>query len=194
MDDGHRVDYAAEVVAFVQGGIAPADHNNVLTAKEVSVADSAVGHALAGIFVLADRTQFVVTAPGGYDDRFGRVVLAVRMNYFNRFIQIIDTFNLGIFYDGAESGGLIFHHLRQFLPLNSLGESRVVLNLVGDQQLPADTKRFQHHGLHHRPTGIKTGGQSRRSSTKDDNIVFRFHLVVFLLHIPRFFPQSLTLS
>ena len=78
-------------------------------------------------------------------------------------IDVFDIDNFRVFGFSPESGGLLFHPRGQFLALDAVGKTGIVLNFVGDQQLAAGTQLLQQHRLQHCPGGVKAGSQSRRA-------------------------------
>ena len=60
---------AGDEEALVQGGVAAADHRDVVALEEGGVTGGAVGDAVAGQPLLAGDVEAVVVGAGGDDDR-----------------------------------------------------------------------------------------------------------------------------
>ena len=171
VDVGDGVDDAGEVVAFVHGGVAATDHDDVLAAEEVAIADSAVGDAAASELVLAGGAQLVVGAAGGDDQALGGKGAVVGVHHLDRLIGLFDALDLGVVDFSTEPGGLLLHPHGEFLALDTLGEAGVILDLVGDQKLASGAELLDDEGLEHGTGGIEPGGKPGGPGPENDYIV-----------------------
>ena len=175
VDDGDGVADAGEVEALVHGGVAAADHHHVLATEEVAVADGAVGHAATAELVLAGDAELVVGAAGGDDDGLGGEVALGSTDQLALVVQVFHGLHFGKLHLGAEAFRLVVHFVGQFLTLDTIPEARVVLDLVGNQQLSAGADALDHQGAEHGAGGIKPGGQAGGPGAQNHNVVILCH-------------------
>ena len=181
VDDGDGIADAGQVEAFVHRGVAAADHHHILAAKEVAVAHGAVGNAASAELVLAGDAQLVVRAAGG-DYQRPRAEIPLRGTHqLAVVVQVLHRFNLGELHFGAEALRLLVHLVGQRLALHALPEAGVVLNLVGNQQLPAGADAFNHQRGKHGAGGVQAGRQTGGAGAENHHIVVFCHRNGFLL-------------
>ena len=73
---GHVPGESGQEGRFLHGGVAAADHDDVLFAEEEAVAGGAPGDAMAAEPLLLGQAQFLVRGAGGKDDRRGLICVA----------------------------------------------------------------------------------------------------------------------
>ena len=91
-----------------------------------------------------------------------------------RAIAEVDAFHQVELDLGAEILGMLFHAFNQFRTAQAIGKSGIILDLVGDGDLPAKLTAGDNQRRQLSPGGVKRGGQASWSRADDDN--------TFLLH------------
>ena len=71
---------------------------------------------------------------------------------------------------GTEGEGMDGHDPAQFRSLDR-SESRVILDVLGEQQLPTGDPRLEQDSPLQRPAGIKGGGEAGRPGADDGDLV-----------------------
>ncbi len=137
-----------QIERFLDRGIAAADDDNLLAAKEKPVAGGAGRHAKAAKDVLARQTEPARLGAGGEDQGVADIDVARIAARHKRPPREIDRLNQVDDNPGPDMLGLLLHLLHQPRALDHLGEARVILDIGRDRQLasglqPGDQQRFE---------------------------------------------------
>src|SRR5262249_33113537 len=170
----HQVHFARvprQVIGFFDGGVAASYHREALPLEERAVADGAVGHALARIFLFAGNSQLRRRAPGGQDHGLAAIRIAAgRLDVEPAVGMAMDAIDRVGDDVGADLLGVLGHLLRQLPPLDAL-EADVVLDEVGVEELTARRAALDRDRLEHAAPGVHRGAEPRGAGADDDDVV-----------------------
>ena len=170
----HEVDLLGELGeehALLDSGVAAADHRDRLVAVQGAVAGGAPADAAADELRLARDARTTRLDAGCEDDRARVDLLAVGDQYVEALgIGAQRAHALDLAHLGTELLGLLLHLLREVEPGDALGEARVVLDQVGEGDLPAGHVALEDGGLEATATAVDAGRQARGAGADDDDV------------------------
>ena len=165
----HQGDFAAEAreeVGLFHGGIAAADHHDLLAAIEEAVAGGASADAVADQLLLAFEAQPARAGAAGDDQGAGLDPLAFDVEAEGTLREIgVDD---GAMHElGAEILRLQLHVLDQVGTVDALGEAREVLHQSGQRELSAGFVAGDHERLQIGAGGVDGGRVAGAAGTYD---------------------------
>ena len=172
----HHRDFGGDVgkvERFLDGGIAAADDDDRLLAKEESVASRAGRNAEALECVLARQAEPLRLRPGRQNDRLRSDGTAAVAADAEGPLPEFERHDGVVFDAGADMFGLRAHLLHEPGALDRLGEARIILDVGGDHELTARLEPRQHQRPEKRASRIDGGGVAGRSRTDDDHALVR---------------------
>ena len=149
--------------------VAAADDGHLLAAEEEAVTRRTGAHAAAAQARFVVEPQPQRGRAGGDDDRFGRVLHALRPQP-ERTSREIDHVDVRVDHPRPEPLRLLAELLHQLGALDALREAGVVLDVAGDHQLAAGGVAADDDGLEVGPRGVDRSGQSGRAGADDDDV------------------------
>ena len=146
-----------------------ANHQHLLAGEELAVAGGAVSHATACVFGLALEAQLARAGAGGDEDAEGLDVAT----------RSVHGFDVAVHVKAGGLGGKEFSTEVLCLLAHGLGErttrgaanSRIVDDLVGDGDLPAEIVFFENQHTVASAGQVQTRGKARRSATNDYDVI-----------------------
>ena len=163
---------AREIVGLFARRVAAAHHRDRVPLEERAVADRAVRDALPRVLDLAGDAELHRRAARREDRDRRAIHVAALSDRLEGAVGKPAQRHGGDAGDdlGAELPCVRLELLRE-LPAVHGFEARVVLDLLGVEQLAAGGAALEHHGLEHAAAGIEPRGESRRSGADDHDVI-----------------------
>ncbi len=166
-----QVDLAGEVgevERLLDGGIAAADHRDLLVLVEEPVAGGAGGHALAHELLLRLQPQVLGAGAGGDDQRVAGVLAAVTGQAERAPGQVggVDVVEDHL---GVEALRVRLHPRHQVRAHQAVGIAGPVVDLGGGHQLAAHLQAGDDQRLEVGAGGVDGRGPAGRAGTEDDD-------------------------
>ena len=179
---------AGEEVALLDGGVAAADHRQVLTLEEGAVADGAVAHASTPELLFAGDLE-VPRQAAGRDDQGAAAQLAAGLEADDLGVAVdVDLLHRLEVADLEAELARVLAHLRREVRSEDRLKPGVVLDELGVQQLAAKRPAVEQHGLEVHPRGVEAGREAGGAAADDDHVVLAHAvtgIVTGLAAIPR---------
>src|ERR1022692_54686 len=170
VDDRDRSRKPGQEGSLLHRRVAPADHRDVLLAKEKTIARRAPGHAMAGESFLTGHAHLAVAGPGCDDDGMGQVDAVSGRHHLGRSRQIDLDYVVGDQF-GPESLGLLADRVHQVRAEDPVGEAGEVLHLGGVHQSAARSDRsFEHQRIEPRTASVESRRVACRPGADHDDI------------------------
>ena len=169
---------------FLHGAVAAAHHGDFPVPVEGAVTGRAGGDATAEEPFLARHAEQAGRRTGADHHGLRRVLVPVRRDPVRPRFEFHRR-NFLILHLGAEPFGLLPHAVHEVHAAQALGESREVLDLAGERQLPADRTARQHDGRQVRPGRVQGCRVTRRTPADDDDLLHFQMLPCYLVSFTR---------
>ena len=165
---------------LLQGGVAAADDRYGSALVEGTVADGAVGNALAHELFFALNTQVAVTGAGGDDGRFAFIGTAFAGH--GDVPRLAGNTRDGVQLDLSPQLQHLTEELLAQLGAAEADETGVILHPGGVGDLPAEGLLFNEKHAFFGSAGVNGGGQACGACADDDDVVhIRFSFPVAVL-------------
>ena len=168
---------ASQKYRFFHGGIAAADHGDLLAREKEAIAGGARGNAVSNQLLLVRQPEPACRRAAG-DDQCSSVNDSWTDVQFERALAEIDAGHVAVFIFGAKARRLLAHVLDQFRSLNALGKAGKVLHQRGERELSPGLVAFEHQRFQVGARGVERGGVSGTAGAHDDNVADVFHRLV----------------
>ena len=159
-----------EIERLLDGGVAAADHDDLLAAEEEAVAGRAGRDAEALELRLRGQAEPLRLGAGGDDQRVAAIGVAGVAGEAERALAEVDLDDVVGDHAGADMLGLEAHLLHQPGALDDVGEARIVLDVGRDHQLAAGLEAGDQHRLEHGARGVDRGRVAGGSRADDDEL------------------------
>ena len=166
---GHLAGEVGQEQRLFHGGIAAADHHDLLAAVEEAVAGGASRDAEALVGLLGLETQPLGARAGGKDHRIGgvgRAAVAMRHKGPHVEVELGDNVPDDL---GAHGAGMGLHVDHQLGALH-LGMAGPVLDLGGGGQLATRLEPLHEDRFEHGTRGVDAGGVAGRAGADDQDL------------------------
>ncbi len=134
MDDGDLRCELRQEESFLHGGVAAADHHQLPVPEEEAITGGTRRDAASGQPFLSRNAQPLGGSPGADDDRPRQVLIGTDPDPFG-ISREVDPGDVRGHETSSETLGLLAEVIHQLGAENSIGKSRVVLDVGGDHQL-----------------------------------------------------------
>ena len=167
---------AGEEERLFHGGVAAADHRDLLAREEEPVAGGAGRNAVTDQGLLVGQTQPSRRCAAGDDQRASQQGLAAQIHLDGLgpktvvLLAEIDADDMPGPELSAKARCLLAHVVDEFRPLDAFGEAGKVLHQRGEGQLAAGLVAVDDEWLQVGASSIDGGGQPRASGADDDDI------------------------
>jgi len=156
-----------QIQGFFHGGVAAADHRDVLAAVEEPVAGRAAGHTAPHEGFLGRQAEILRRGTGTDDQRVAAVAARIAGQQERFLLQFggVDVIEDDL---RVETLGMLLEALHQFRALHAVRVGRPVVHLGGGHQLPALRHAGDQHRIEVGACGIHGGGVSGGTGAEDD--------------------------
>src|SRR5262249_7205719 len=147
---------------FLHGGVAAADHADLLALEEEAVAGGAGGDAVAHEALLAGQAEQLGGGAGGDDEAVGGVLLGADLLPEGS-LRAVDGSHVAKEKLRAEPGRLLLEDLHHLRTEDSFGEAGIVLDVRRDRELPARLRALHNRRSKVCARGVYRCGEPRRT-------------------------------
>ena len=172
-----------KIHGLLHGGIAATDDGDFQPFKKSGIAYGTIGYAKTGILALTGAPLPAKTRTAGDDDGPGRDPAAV-LEFDDLVIAATGQLLHGTGHEpGRKAQGMCPERLGKGSP-GGFGQTGIVLDPAGRQDLPTGAPLFQDEGLDTRASGVDGGRKTGRTCTYDDKLMSFHESLIGLLAVP----------
>ena len=176
MNQRHLGGEAGEEDRLFHGGVAAANHGNLLAGKKEAVAGRAGRNAVSDQCLFAGQSQPARRGSAGDDQGAGVNGFLAQIQGKRAFAQI-GADHVAKLILRPEAGRLLAHVLDQLGTLNALGKAGEILHQRGQRELASGFVTFEHQRLQVGAGGVERGGVTGAAGPDNDNVADVLHKI-----------------